>query len=145
MKSYLLKGENITDFKTFLKEFGEMASGPGGYFGSDLFQFDDCLFGYGGLEYPCEIIWQNHELSKKVLDEKALISEYEKLNQAFESQGPEDEDEVEKQFSSDMAEYYRNKINSAKEHGLTLFDELTACITSVRERNSHCSITLVLK
>lgn len=144
MRSYILKGENITDFKSFLKEFGEMARGPGGYFGNDLFQFDDCLFGYGGLEYPCEIIWQNHELSKIALDDKALISECEKLKQAFERQDAE-EDEVEIQFSSDMANYYLHKIISAKEQKLTLFDELTACIQSVKERNSHCSIRLTLK
>ncbi|NRY59256.1 barstar family protein [Clostridium beijerinckii] len=53
---YVLEGKNIYDLDSFFNEFAKAVNAPNGYFGRDLMQFDDCLFGGFGLEAPCEII-----------------------------------------------------------------------------------------
>lgn len=141
MKRYILKGRNIVNLNTFLIEFTK-ALNQKETICTDLFEFDDCLFGYGGLEYPCELIWEEHSISKPFLDNNALIMEYAKLVNAFEStlkKQPNDD------FTVDMIEYYRSNLNEAKENGFTLFDAITEMISSVPERNSHCQIKLRLQ
>ena len=141
MKRYFLNGRNIINSQTFLIEFTKTLTQKETIC-TDLFEFDDCLFGYGGLEYPCELIWEEHSISKPLLDNNALIMEYTKLVNDFEctlKKHPNDE------FTVDMIEYYRSNLNEAKENGFTLFDAITEMIRSVPERNSHCQIKLRLQ
>lgn len=142
MKEYHLEGSRITDLQSFLKEFGEMVNGAGGYFGTDLFQFDDCLFGYGGLEYPCEIIWTNHDVSKITLNKEMLIHWYTKMLKSFEADFENNKDDI---FVIDMMDYYRGRIKDANNNEYTLFDEIVSIIESVPKRNKHCQIKLTLK
>ena len=141
MKKYILKGRNIISLHSFLVEFTK-ALNQKETICTDLFEFDDCLFGYGGLEYPCELIWEEHNISKPFLDNNALIMEYTKLVNNFEctlKNHPSDE------FTIDMIEYYRSNLYAAKENGFTLFDTVTEMIRSVPERNSRCQIKLRLQ
>lgn len=142
MKEYHLEGSRITDLQSFLKEFGEMVNGAGGYFGTDLFQFDDCLFGYGGLEYPCEIIWANHDISKIILNKEMLIQGYTKMLKSFEADFENNKDDI---FVIDMMDYYRGRIKDANNNEYTLFDEIVSMIESAPKRNKHCLIKLTLK
>jgi len=73
---YVIDGDNIHDLESFLHEFAIAVKAPNGYFGKNLAQFDDCLFGGYGLVAPCVVIWKNSEISKQKLDSQMLLNYY---------------------------------------------------------------------
>ena len=44
MKQYEFDGNSFQDLNGFFTAFGEMVNGKDGYFGKDLYSFDDCFF-----------------------------------------------------------------------------------------------------
>ncbi len=73
MKRYDLDGNRITGLASFFEVFAEMVNGPGGYFGQNMTGWNDCLYGGYGMEYPCEIFWNNSEQSRKYLDKQCRL------------------------------------------------------------------------
>jgi hypothetical protein len=68
-KVYELAGERIHSLEDFWTVMGEAINGPGGYFGSNLDAFADCLSGgFGTSKFGGYIIrWSNSTLSKAAL------------------------------------------------------------------------------
>ncbi len=73
MKRYDLDGNRITGLASFFEVFAEMVNGNGGYFGRTLIAWNDCLYGGYGMEYPCEIFWNDSEQSRKYLDRQCRL------------------------------------------------------------------------
>lgn len=66
---YELPGERITSLDDFWVAIGEAINGPGGYFGTNLDAFVDCLRGGMGTPLPggYTIRWVNADLSRIAL------------------------------------------------------------------------------
>ena len=66
---YILEGAEITSLEEFWRVIGEEVNGPGGYFGSNLDAFNDCLRrGFGTPEDgDFAIEWRDHEISRRNL------------------------------------------------------------------------------
>src|SRR5262249_36495300 len=68
MKVYELPGDRITSLETFWTVIGEVINGPGGYFGSNLDAFVDCLRGdFGTPDSGYTIRWLDSERSRMAL------------------------------------------------------------------------------
>ncbi|NOW05194.1 barstar family protein [Clostridium beijerinckii] len=141
---YALEGKNRYDLDSFFNEFAKAVNAPNGYFGRDLMQFDDCLFGGFGLEAPCEIIWKESNLSKEKLDcnmlreyyeierincEKGLVNELKELHEGGRKDAKEDEC-----FFYDMLNISKYMIEKAENGEMTMFDEIVETIKSVTNR-----------
>lgn len=65
--TYVIEGAEITGLERFWQVIGEAVNGPGGYFGSNLDAFADCLS--GGMGTPDDgdfvIEWRDHALSAR--------------------------------------------------------------------------------
>lgn len=72
-ETFYLDGTYITDYSSFFIAVGEAINGPGGYYGSSLDGFEDCLccrreFGTFG---DFTMVWGNYQVAKEHLDLKA--------------------------------------------------------------------------
>lgn len=65
--TYYLDGSNITTFESFFCAFGEAMNGPGGYYGFDNFNIEDCLTGGFRVCSPFKLIWKNSTVALKNL------------------------------------------------------------------------------
>lgn len=67
--TYVIEGAEVTGLERFWQVIGEAVNGPGGYFGSNLDAFADCLS--GGMGTPDDgdfvIEWRDHALSARAL------------------------------------------------------------------------------
>ncbi|WP_215452956.1 barstar family protein [Streptomyces sp. ATCC 21386] len=67
--TYVLDGTRIRKLEDFWRVIGETINGPGGYFGSNLDAFADCLSGGFGTpdddDYVVE--WRDHQASREHL------------------------------------------------------------------------------
>lgn len=70
--TFELPGDQIFDLSSFFCAIGEAVNGPGGYFGQNLFWFDDCCVGRFGLSPPSRLVWHHAEVSRHHLDHAAL-------------------------------------------------------------------------
>ena len=112
--------------------FGEMVNGPGGYFGSSLQSFDDCLFGGYGLETPCEIRWVDSDASRISLGAECLASwARERLDQR-------------EYLDEEGRRWLVDTIQQAEAGTRTMFEEIVDGIRSVEERGGQ-RIDLVLE
>ncbi|WP_353149408.1 barstar family protein [Chryseobacterium sp.] len=66
----LIDGNNFHNLDSFFCTLGEEINGPGGYFGRNLAAMDDCLYGNFGVQSISELIWTNHQKSKKLFKTK---------------------------------------------------------------------------
>jgi Barstar (barnase inhibitor) len=73
-KQATIDGVNIKTLNAFLCAMGEAAGGPRGYFGFDLLTFHDCCWGRFGLVHGFHLIWRNHKISKRYLDNMMLFN-----------------------------------------------------------------------
>ncbi|MFD4588216.1 hypothetical protein [Streptomyces sp. NPDC058434] len=55
----VMDGRYITDLASFFCAVGEAVNGPGGYFGSSLMGFTDCLRGGWGIDGPFTLVWED--------------------------------------------------------------------------------------
>ncbi|OOM05884.1 barstar family protein [Clostridium saccharobutylicum] len=140
---YVLEGKNIYDLDSFFKEFAKAVNAPNGYFGRNLMQFDDCLFGGYGLEAPCEIIWKNSNLSKEKLNSDMLREYYEEEKEWFEKNLIDEIKELRKNGQNpdkyDLTSlrgirYSLEIIDKAKNGELSMFEEIVSEIESVTKR-----------
>ncbi|GIE85725.1 barstar family protein [Actinoplanes regularis] len=65
--TYELDGRFVTDIEGFYCAIGEAINGPGGYFGSDLDGFDDCLCGGFGAQTPFRLVWHDSAVAREHL------------------------------------------------------------------------------
>ena len=72
-KQAIIDGANIKTLAAFFCAMGEAAGGPRGYFGFDLLTFHDCCWGGFGLVRGFHLIWRNHKVSKRHLDNTMLF------------------------------------------------------------------------
>ncbi|MGE8553878.1 MAG: barstar family protein [Chryseobacterium jejuense] len=77
-----IDGNEFHNLDSFFCTLGEEIHGPGGYFGRNLYAVYDCLRGGFGVESVSELIWINHQKSKKLLKSKfnAIIETFEDFN-----------------------------------------------------------------
>lgn len=139
----------IYDLTSFLEEFAKSINAKNNYFGHDLMQFDDCLFGNFGLETPCKIIWENSSYSKNYLSSK-MLEEYYTEQKILWQEGIIKEIEMKQDtsFSEDMIMMFDDKIEAAKSGELNMFQEIIEIIESVNERtrrNNKILIDLILE
>lgn len=77
-----IDGNEFHNLDSFFCILGEEIHGPGGYFGRNLYAMYDCLRGDFGVESVSELIWKNHQKSKKLLKSKfnEIIEIFEDFN-----------------------------------------------------------------
>ena len=68
-----IDGANIKTLNAFFCAMGEAAGGPRGYFGFDLLTLHDCCWGGFGLVHGFHLVWRNHKVSKRYLDNTMLF------------------------------------------------------------------------
>lgn len=66
---YVLDGTLTRTLEDFWSRIGEAVNGPGGYFGTNLDAFADCLSGGFGTpdDGDYRIEWRDHEISRQAL------------------------------------------------------------------------------
>ncbi|KKK04810.1 hypothetical protein LQ51_16855 [Micromonospora sp. HK10] len=74
---YDLDGRFVTDIEGFYCAIGEAINGPGGYFGSNLDAFDDCLCGRFGASTPFRLAWHDSTVARE-----HLVDGYDRLRLA---------------------------------------------------------------
>lgn len=118
-----------------------------GYFGHNLWQFDDCLFGAFGFEAQCVVIWKNSCISKSRLNTEMLVDYYENEKRYAEEDLIKEIEELKHAsvnpddygpFYKDVIDYCTSIIEDARNNKITLFDRIVDLITSVKVR-SHVS------
>lgn len=77
-----IDGNEFHNLDSFFCTLGEEIHGPGGYFGRNLYAMYDCLRGDFGVESVSELIWINHQRSKKLFKSKfnEIIEIFEDFN-----------------------------------------------------------------
>ncbi|MDM1556650.1 barstar family protein [Chryseobacterium indologenes] len=77
-----IDGNEFHNLDSFFCTLGEEIHGPGGYFGRNLYAMYDYLRGDFGVESVSELIWINHQRSKKLLKSKfnEIIKIFEDFN-----------------------------------------------------------------
>jgi RNAse (barnase) inhibitor barstar len=65
--TYDLDGRFVTDIEGFYCAIGEAINGPGGYFGRDLDELDDCLQGTYGAQAPFRLVWHDSTTAREHL------------------------------------------------------------------------------
>ncbi|MGW7522493.1 barstar family protein [Streptomyces sp. NPDC054783] len=67
--TYVLDGTQIGSMEDFWRVIGEAVNGPGGYFGSNLDAFADCLSGGFGTPDDDDFVveWRDHQVSREHL------------------------------------------------------------------------------
>ncbi|MFW5417739.1 barstar family protein [Nocardiopsis sp. CNT-189] len=67
--TYVIEGREVTSLERFWEVIGEAVNGPGGYFGSNLDAFADCLRGGYGTPGDGDFVieWRDHEASREAL------------------------------------------------------------------------------
>ena len=116
---YVLLGEKVTSLESFFTVIGEVINGPGGYFGSNLDAFADCLRGGMGTPPPPYLLyWRNSEKSRIALGYPETVMQ---LKLRLMRCHPDNR----KSIAADLASAELGK-------GSTVFDELVAII---REEN----------
>jgi len=130
----VLEGRLVDTLLGFYCAMGEAVNGPGGYFGSSMQAFDDCLFTGFGLEYPYSIVWKDTHLSKEALD-ATLLLQYLEIECSGDLELPGFEE----------GKVWRDETRREALAGTrTMFDEIVATIQSVPERGGG-SVTLMLE
>ncbi|MBI5536480.1 MAG: barstar family protein [Deltaproteobacteria bacterium] len=125
---FTIDGCSFDDYPGFFCAVGEAVNGPGGYFGSGLESFDDCLFGGFGLESPCTLVWKNVSVSRRVLGPNVLRKHCEEwIANVDADQDPES-------FAEGRASAVAS-LERAQRGERTMFDELVELIRSVPERH----------
>lgn len=133
MRKYTIRGKSIHDIKSLCDEFARVVDAPRGYFGRNLFTFDDCLFHPAyGLETPCEVIWEDHHLSQKGLDASMLASYCQDTLKEFEGMDAEEE----AQHAEGIA-YCKQILAQAESGEKTMFDEVLETLESVTSRSQE--------
>jgi RNAse (barnase) inhibitor barstar len=63
---YIIDGRQVWNLEDFWRVMGEAVNGPGGYFGSSLDAFNDCLWGGFGTPEDDDFVveWRDHEVSR---------------------------------------------------------------------------------
>ena len=77
-KVYVIPGEKISSLESFYTVIGEVINDPGGYFGSNLDAFIDCLRGGFGTPATYMLKWNKSEASKKALGYEETVRQLEK-------------------------------------------------------------------
>jgi len=74
-KTYVIDEAEVTGLESFWQVIGEAVNGPGGYFGSNLDAFADCLTGGFGTPDDEDFIfeWRDHELSRRALGREETV------------------------------------------------------------------------
>lgn len=121
----VIDGSSTDTLLGFYCAIGEAVNGPGGYFGSTMQAFDDCLFGGFGLEYPYTIVWRNHEVARVRLGSHALLK--------FLDDECESEELYQESFAEGFAWVRKTRQAALKGEG-TLFDEIAAIICREHDR-----------
>jgi RNAse (barnase) inhibitor barstar len=88
---YVLHGTGIHTLEDFWREIGDAVNGPGGYFGTNLDAFADCLRGGHGTpdggDFTLE--WRDHQISRHSLGYPETIRQLEqRLARAHPSNKP---------------------------------------------------------
>ncbi len=125
---FTIDGRDVADLPAFFCAIGEAINGPGGYFGSGMTQFDDCLFGKFGLEAPCRIVWKNSKVSMGVLDAQTLARHCEEGIEWIDAQ----------EDAHDFAEgraWFVETLALATNGQRTMFDEIVSTIRSIPSRH----------
>ncbi|MFC3997625.1 barstar family protein [Nocardiopsis sediminis] len=67
--TYVIEGREVTSLDRFWQVIGEAVNGPGGYFGTNLDAFADCLSGGFGTPDDADFVieWRDHEASRRAL------------------------------------------------------------------------------
>lgn len=89
--TYVIEGREVTGLDRFWQVIGEAVNGPGGYFGTNLDAFADCLSGgYGTPEDGDFVIeWRDHEVSRRALGYDETVRRLdERLQRAHPSNRP---------------------------------------------------------
>jgi len=73
---YIIDGRQVGNLEDFWRVMGEAVNGPGGYFGSNLDPFNDCLCGGFGTPEDDDFVveWRNHEVSGSTLGTRKLFA-----------------------------------------------------------------------
>ncbi|MBE1444839.1 barstar family protein [Paenibacillus sp. OAS669] len=149
INTYTLSGDKIWNLESFFKEFAIAVNAPNNYFGTNLTQFDDCLFGGFGLEAPCVIIWENHEISKQNLDSKKLLEYYSDMKRTLEKISADNEQDYDKGYLLEMIQNCDNILKQGLTGELTLFEHIVKdYLKTVTERAASSktwTVDLVLK
>lgn len=132
-----IDGNDFDDLTGFFCAMGEAVNGPGGYFGRNLFGFDDCMFGGFGLEPPFTITWLDSARSRVMLDSAALARDC-RDGIAWIDQEPEDS------FNTDLRGYLAQLLALAERGERTLFDDIVETIESVPSRSNRPGWTVAL-
>ncbi|WP_051621022.1 barstar family protein [Paenibacillus sp. UNC451MF] len=122
VNTYTLNGDKIWSLESLFKEFAIAVNAPNNYFGTNLTQFDDCLFGGFGLEAPCVIIWENHEISKQHLDSKKLLEYCSEIRQNVEMILADNEQDYDKGYLVEVIQNCDNILKQGLAGELTLFE-----------------------
>lgn len=63
---YVIDGRQVGSLEDFWRVMGEAVNGPGGYFGTNLDAFNDCLRGGLGTSEDNDFLveWRDHEVSR---------------------------------------------------------------------------------
>jgi RNAse (barnase) inhibitor barstar len=71
---YVIDGSQVESLEDFWRLTGEAVNGPGGYYGSNLEAFNDCLSGGFGTPEDDDFMvkWRGHELSREVIEPSPL-------------------------------------------------------------------------
>ncbi|TMQ91086.1 barnase inhibitor [Actinomadura soli] len=69
-----IDGSNITTVASFYCAIGEAVNGAGGYFGSNLDAFADCLASGQEIRSLTRVIWDNYSVSFRALGEEFIDS-----------------------------------------------------------------------
>jgi RNAse (barnase) inhibitor barstar len=113
---YTLEGAEITSLEEFWRLIGEAVNGPGGYFGSNLDAFNDCLRGGFGTPEGGDfaIEWRDHEISRRNLGYPETVRQLQiRLSRCHPTNGP----------------FVRADLEAANaRHGTTVFDWLVEII-----------------
>ncbi|MER6566148.1 barstar family protein [Streptomyces sp. NPDC001093] len=111
--TYVLDGTRIRTLEDFWRVIGEAVNGPGGYFGSNLDAFADCLSGGFGTPDDDDFVveWRDHQVSREHLGHPETARQLEiRLSRCHPTNRA--------QVSAELAEARRG-------HGATVFDWLT--------------------
>ncbi|WP_329458355.1 barstar family protein [Streptomyces sp. NBC_01497] len=73
--TYVIDGAEVTGLDAFWRVLGAAVNGPGGYFGTNLDAFADCL--RGGYGTPDDgdfaFLWRDHRRSREALGHAATV------------------------------------------------------------------------
>jgi RNAse (barnase) inhibitor barstar len=77
--TYVIEGSEVTSLEDFWRVVGEAVNGPGGYFGTNLDAFADCLSGGYGTPDDGDFVieWRDHGASREALGHAETVRQLE--------------------------------------------------------------------